>query len=317
MSFESGWNNPYVQIARVDHWFKNAFVLPGVVVAVFIEPELLTGPLWLRILFALLAAGLVCSSNYVLNEILDADKDRAHPTKQHRPVAAGRVRVPIAWFEWVTLALFGFSLSWVLGKGFFYCVLALWIMGCIYNIPPLRTKETPYVDVLSESINNPLRFLLGWYATGTTLLAPVSLLMAYWMIGAFFMAAKRLGEYRTIDNAETAVAYRRSFAHYNERRLLVSIVYYAAAFGLCFGIFVVRYRLELVLSIPLIAAVVAWYLNLSFRPNSPVQYPEKLYAEKGLMLLLAVTLTFMLLLLFIDVSALHELLKQTMPTTMD
>ncbi len=302
---------PYVQIARIDHWFKNVFVMPGVVVAIFIEPSLLNESLGWRLVLGLLAAGLVCSSNYVLNELLDAEKDRAHPVKQNRPVPSGLVDVRIAWLEWLTLAALGLSGAWFLGKGFFYSALVLWVMGCLYNIPPIRTKEIPYLDVLSESINNPLRLLLGWYLTGTTLLAPVSLLVAYWMVGAFFMAVKRLAEYRTIADRKRAADYRASFGHYNERRLFVSIVYYTAAFGLCFGIFLIRYRLELVLSIPLVAAVTAWYLNLGFRDNSPVQYPEKLYTEKGLMLLLFACAGLMLVLLFVDIPILHDLFRQT------
>ena len=39
--------------------------------------------------------------------------------------------------------------------------LALWVMGIAYNVPPVRTKEIPYLDVLSKSVNNPLRLLLG------------------------------------------------------------------------------------------------------------------------------------------------------------
>jgi len=305
------WTNPYIQIARVDHWFKNVFILPGIVIAIFIQPELLNGSFFWKLVLGLLAAGLVSSSNYVLNETLDADKDRAHPEKQYRPVPSGKVNTRIAWMEWLILAIVGLSLAWILGKGFFYSALALWVMSCAYNIPPIRTKEIPYLDVLTESINNPLRLLLGWYLTGTVLLAPVSLLFAYWMIGAFFMAVKRLAEYRTIGDENRAADYRASFAHYNERRLFVSIVYYTAAFGLCFGIFLIRYRLELVLSIPLIAAVTAWYLNLGFRDNSLVQYPEKLYTEKGLMLLLMVCLGAMLVLLFVDIPVLHDWLKQT------
>ena len=38
-------------------------------------------------------------------------------------------------------------------------VLALWVMGCVYNIPPVRSKDLPYLDVLSEAINNPIRML--------------------------------------------------------------------------------------------------------------------------------------------------------------
>ena len=59
---------PYIQIARVDHWFKNSFMLLGVVLAVFYEPQLFD----VRNLGVLLLAGLatcfVASSNYVLNE---------------------------------------------------------------------------------------------------------------------------------------------------------------------------------------------------------------------------------------------------------
>ena len=55
-------------------------------------------------------------------------------------------------------------------------------MGCFYNIPPARTKDVPYLDVLTESINNPLRMLLGWYAVTSVLVPPVSLLVSYWPV---------------------------------------------------------------------------------------------------------------------------------------
>ena len=43
-------------------------------------------------------------------------------------------------------------------------MFVLWVMGCIYNIPPVRSKDLPYLDVLSEAVNNPLRMLAGWAA---------------------------------------------------------------------------------------------------------------------------------------------------------
>ena len=66
---------PYIRIARVDHWFKNVFVLPGVVFAIYDTPTLLARSLVPRTLVALLATGLVASSNYTLNELLDAPMD--------------------------------------------------------------------------------------------------------------------------------------------------------------------------------------------------------------------------------------------------
>ena len=66
----------HLAICRFDHWFKNVFVLPGVVVALGMEPERLGWDLLPRLLLGLLAIGLVASSNYVINEVLDAPFDR-------------------------------------------------------------------------------------------------------------------------------------------------------------------------------------------------------------------------------------------------
>ena len=55
-----------------------------------------------------------------------------------------------------------------------------------------------FVDVLVESINNPIRLLAGWYiADRTRTLLPLSLILSYWMIGCYFMALKRYSEYRS------------------------------------------------------------------------------------------------------------------------
>jgi hypothetical protein len=48
-------------------------------------------------------------------------------------------------------------LSLTISRPFAVTMFALWIMGCVYNLPPVRSKDAPYLDVLSESVNNPLR----------------------------------------------------------------------------------------------------------------------------------------------------------------
>ena len=161
--------------------------------------------------------------------------------------------------------------------------------GHAYNVPPLRTKEWPYLDVLSESINNPIRLLLGWFALVTGHVPPMSLVISYWMVGAFFMAMKRYAEYRHIGDPRVAAAYRRSFEYYTEERLLVSLLFYATACALFAGIFIVRYHLELILFAPLAAGVFAYYLHLGLLPNSPVQNPEKLYRQRGFFVYMVVS----------------------------
>jgi hypothetical protein len=174
-------------------------------------------------------------------------------------------------------------MAWQVNMPFFTTGLALWVMGLVYNVPPVRSKELPYIDVLSESINNPLRLLLGWFVVSPGSVVPLSLVTSYWMVGAFFMAAKRFAEYRTIGSAVEAGEYRRSFRYYNEDSLLVSIFFYATAAALMLGVFIVRYKLELILCVPLFAGFFAVYMRTALKEDSPVQAPERLYRERGLM----------------------------------
>jgi 4-hydroxybenzoate polyprenyltransferase len=302
---QSVW--PYVQIARVDHWFKNAFMLLGVFLALFYEPTLFTWASVPRLSLAVLATCLIASSNYVLNELLDAPYDRFHPVKRSRPVPAGLVQPRVAVLEWLLLGATGLTLAAWLHPYFAASGLALWVMGVAYNVPPLRTKELPYLDVLSESVNNPLRLFLGWFALVADKFPPLSLTLAYWMVGAFFMATKRFAEYRHIGDPETAAHYRKSFGYYTEERLLVSMFFYTTMCTLFVGVFMVRYHVELILFVPIAAGFFAYYLKLGLQDDSPVQHPEKLYKEQGFLLYMILSVALFVLLMFINIPVLYEL----------
>lgn len=300
----------YASIARPDHWFKNVFMMLGVLLALFYHPEVFRDDLvWtlLKLAWAVAATCLIASSNYVINEILDAPTDRSHYAKKYRPIPSGRIKLPIAYAEWLVLGLIGLAMASLLGKPFLFSGVFLLVMGLIYNVPPIRSKELPYVDVLSESINNPIRLLLGWFAVTSLDLPPVSLMIAYWMIGAFFMASKRFAEYRSIGHGGTAAAYRSSFKHYDEQKLLISMFFYTTTFALFLGVFIIRYQLELILTFPLIAGFVCYYLYISFKKESPVQNPERLYKEKGLMVYLVICVVAFFALMFVRIDALYDL----------
>ena len=89
----------HLAIARVDHWFKNVFVIPGIVVALGTDPYADTTHLLVRILAGFASICLVASSNYTINEVLDAEHDRQHPTKYSRPVPSGAVSIPLAYVQ--------------------------------------------------------------------------------------------------------------------------------------------------------------------------------------------------------------------------
>jgi decaprenyl-phosphate phosphoribosyltransferase len=273
---------PYIAIARPDHWFKNVFMALGVLLAYFYQPALLQQSVTWPILWAVAATCCMVSSNYVLNEIHDAPSDLNHPTKRDRPVPSGQVWLPAAYAEWLLLTILGLGMASIVNQPFLYTGVILLGMGVVYNIPPLRSKELSYVDVLSEAINNPIRLMLGWFAFNPAEFPPVSLLIAYWMIGAFFMATKRFAEYRSIGNPVVAGLYRVSFRHYDETKMLISMFFYTTCFGIFFGIFIIRYHLELILFVPLVAGFICYYLHVAFKEHSAVQSPERLYRERGL-----------------------------------
>ena len=258
----------HISIARIDHWVKNVFILPGIVAAFGSGAVQMEPGIWMRVVLGFASICLVASSNYVINEVLDAPSDLAHPLKRSRPVPSGKVSIPLAYVQWLVLMVIGVWLGFLVSKPFGYTALVLWIMGCVYNIPPIRSKDVPYIDVLSESVNNPLRMLAGWYMTGTVAIAPASLLLSYWMVGCYFMAIKRYAEFRDIGDPARAAAYRKSFAYYTLERLMVSILFYGSAAMLFLGAFIMRYRIELILSFPLVALVMAIYLDIAFKPET-------------------------------------------------
>jgi 4-hydroxybenzoate polyprenyltransferase len=284
-----------VALARPEHWIKNVFMVLGSALAMFLQPVSL-GPLVLgKFAIALVATCLIASSNYVLNEILDASRDREHPTKRLRPLARKSVSVRGAYCLWIILGLAGMFLGWLVNPSFFFSGLALWVMGIVYNVPPIRSKEVPILDVISEAVNNPIRLFMGWYAVAVSGFPPSSIVLAFWTFGAFVMAAKRLAEYREIGDRAISAAYRNSFSWYNEDRLIISIVSYASGFMFFLAVTMTKYHPELILSAPFMMALMGYIMKLTFEPHSILQHPERLFTQP----LFVAYSTFCLVLLYL------------------
>ncbi len=299
----------YIKIARIDHWFKNIFMLPGVALAL-IFTNIPFQEAIIPTVIGILAVCFIASANYVINEWLDREFDQHHPLKKNRPSVGGNLQARYVYLEYLILIGLGFGLSSMLSWEFNVFLFVLLFMGVMYNVRPFRTKDRMYLDVLSESVNNPLRLLLGWAALVTGALPPSSSLLAYWMGGAFLMAMKRYAEYRFINDPERAGSYRRSFKYYTEETLLVSSFFYAISSAFFLGIFLIKYRIEFLLSFPLFALLFAWYLSIGRQEHSPTQTPEKLYKEKkfiGFIVFLCIVCTG---LFFIDIPWLQVLVER-------
>ncbi len=291
----------YIKIARPDHWVKNAFILPGVVIAVLLTDFSFTPNVIIRFILGFMATCFIASANYVINEWLDAEFDKFHPTKKNRPVVSENMKLSLVLTEYAVLIILGVVLSIFVGRVFLYMELWLLIMGVLYNVKPVRTKDIPYLDVLSESINNMIRLLLGWFIITQEFQPPISILIGYWLAGAFLMATKRFAEYRMIGDPSVAGLYRKSFAHYSETSLLVSSFFYAMCATFFIGVFMIKYRMEYIIAMPFVFGLFCFYMYIAFKPDSAVQKPEKLYKEKSLLAYIALLTIILLILTIVDI----------------
>ncbi len=187
--------------------------------------------------------------------------------------------------------------------------MALLAMGLIYNVRPFRTKDKAYLDTLSESLNNPIRFLLGWFIVAPAYLPPGSALLAYWMGGAFLMGVKRYSEYRSIGDPSRAALYRRSFANYTEKSLLLAAFFYAMCSAFFIAVFLIKYRIEFLLLAPLFGLLFTWYLAIGTQSESAAQAPEKLYREVRFLAFAGFVFLASVVLFFLPIPFLHVLME--------
>lgn len=292
----------YIKIARPDHWVKNAFILPGIVIAFLLtDYSISVSQFVMRFICGFIATCFIASANYVINEWLDAEFDKFHPTKKYRPVVSENMKFSLVMLEYAICIVLGVGFSLLVNIPFLVVELILLFMGVVYNVKPLRTKDIVYLDVISESVNNMLRLLLGWFIVSDSLIPPSSILIGYWFAGAFLMATKRFAEYRMIGDPEKAGLYRKSFKYYTEVKLLVSSFFYAMCATFFIGVFMIKYRMQYILGMPLIFGLFCFYLVIAFKPDSAAQKPEKLYKEKSLLIYLLILVVVLIALTFIDI----------------
>ena len=299
----------YLSIARFDHMTKHVFIIPGIVLAYAVHH----GAAHLsidRLLLGFASAILIASANYVINEWLDRDFDAFHPVKSQRTAVHQALSPTLVYAEYLALLLLGLLLGYQLGQLFFVASVAFGLSGITYNVEPIRTKDKVYLDVISESVNNPIRLLLGWAMVDPTALPPASLFIAYWAGGAFLMGAKRLSEYRDVvadQGVEMLHRYRKSFRSYTSENLTVSCFLYAMLSAFFIAVFLIKYRLEYIIAFPFIAGLFAIYMWLALRQGSVAQRPERLFRSRRLLAATGLAVLAVVVATFVDLPWLSSL----------
>ncbi len=161
----------YLKALRLHHWLKNLLIFIPLLTAHRFGEPLLVG----QALLAFLAFGLCASSVYLLNDLLDLPDDRQHPTKRHRPFAAGSISIVNGVFLIPGLLIAAFVLAIILPTAFVGVLALYYVITLAYSF---RLKRAALVDVLTLAGLYTIRVISG--------AAAVSVELSFWLL-AFSM----------------------------------------------------------------------------------------------------------------------------------
>jgi len=269
----------YIEILRPGHWFKNLVVLFGAMAGIsfFGERGLILTQLG-KILLAFFLACLVSSVNYAVNNITDEKNDSYHPIKKSRALQGKKIPHSSLLFLICLLLLAALSIAkFFYGNGVTIFLLSLFVAGLFYNVKPLRFKDLPFLDVITESVNNPIRILIGWFSISRSLIfPPVVFLLLFWALGAMMMSAKRYAELNFLYSYKGLAPslYRNSYRFYSLKIIYLMFNFFSAIALSLFIFLSLRYRVKLLFSVPLILGYFFWLAKITKEKNSSFREPE-------------------------------------------
>jgi decaprenyl-phosphate phosphoribosyltransferase len=195
---------PLLKTARPYQWVKNLFVAAPLIFARRFDDQ--TAVVHAGI--AVAAFCLLSSAVYFINDIVDVEKDRAHPAKRNRPIASGAVSLPTARIAALVAALGGLAVGGYLAWQVAAVGLGYLILNLAYSF---ALKRVAFVDVGCISLGFLLRVLGGAFAIGSPpsrwLLACTALLSLLLGFGKRAHELRVSGEKGTIQR-EVLGAYR-------------------------------------------------------------------------------------------------------------
>lgn len=210
---------------RPHQWVKNLVVLAPLVFA----RELFDVPAAVRALAAFALFCVLAGAVYVLNDLVDAEADRAHPVKKNRPIASGRVTERQARVALGVLATIALAGGLALGWWFLLAAVGYLALNLAYSF---ELKKIAYVDVLCITGGFELRVLGGSYAAQVP---PSAYLLIVIFLGATFLGlGKRAHELAAMEEraarggAHEKAATRAVLGAY-DLRVLMPLLYVTGA----------------------------------------------------------------------------------------
>ncbi len=227
-------SNPVIGLARTmrpRQWVKNVLVLA----APFVAGDLAQLDVLAAIAIAFVAFSLAASGVYLVNDVVDVEADRAHPTKRNRPVAAGVVSPRVALGTAVLVFAGALAVSYLASVDLVVVTavyIALQLSYCLW------LKHQPVVDICIVASGFLMRAIAGGAAAGIALSQWFLLAAAF---GSLFMVAgKRYAEIRLAER--TGAKIRKSLERYSATYLRFVWTLSATALIMTYGLWAFQIR---------------------------------------------------------------------------
>lgn len=196
---------PLIKTMRPKQWSKNIFVLAALIfdVKLFVTHFLFK---------SLLAVAIFCAISsvvYLVNDLVDIEKDRQHPAKRERPLASGQLSPRVAMVAAVLLVAVSLPAAYLLDREFAAIATLYLILMTLYSF---WLKNIVIVDVLAVAAGFVLRVIAGVVLVNTARFSPwLYLCMVF--LALFIAISKRRHELVLLE--EQANTHRSIFDEYN------------------------------------------------------------------------------------------------------
>ncbi len=221
-----------LRLIRPKQWIKNMFVF----IPMFFAGELFDLHSLYLCAVTFLAYSLMASSIYCYNDIVDADADRRHPVKCHRPVASGAVSVRLAYTLMALMTVLSVAVVLLLPPEVMANVLAVVLFYYLLNLSYCsKLKQYAIVDVCIVAFGFVLRILAGGFACEVT---PSNWLVIMTFLLTLFMSfAKRRDDVLRMN--ETGEPPRKNTVRYNLTFINQAITITASVTLVCYIMYTV------------------------------------------------------------------------------
>lgn len=144
----------YIDLIRVRQWYKNLLVF----LALFFAGVLFNWADLSITLLAFFSLSFISSVGYIINDLIDLEKDKSHPEKKVRSLASGRVSKAVAGIVGVLLLIFGFGIAYVISLSFVYVLTSFFALSLLYTFV---LKKIIFADVITISLFFVARAVAG------------------------------------------------------------------------------------------------------------------------------------------------------------